>query len=419
MKSFEELRGLVASVTSHDSPPLYRQLYRMDPDAPALTLDSMEDWRALPLLEKSDLQSIPAMRRIFVPRRDVDALYVSSGTSGKPPLFTARTKLDLFGYREAFYDNPRALLSSIGPPHRQEHYLTSCGHTPRVVGLDQRNVRVSLRLAKAAGVDGMYVFAFLLPNVAACMREFGMTEQIRFIEITGESCSNALYAHTCETFPRATIVGSLGANEIEDSPHGIPCHAASNGAEARRFHPKDSCHFEIIDAATGAPIEPRAGIEGELVVTSAGGGPYASPFIRYRTKDIVRIEENACAPHGTWTFSVLGRVDADVLKLPHGQLRADEIERVLRSLAPEVTDEFEAHRAEIATPAGPLMQVILFVRALPGTNFSHLANRIAERLRTGPSTTYGENARRGRYAPLVCKALLDTTAPGKRRRIVG
>lgn len=418
MKSFEELRELVASVTSKGSSPLYRKLYRMDPGAPALSLGSMADWRALPFLEKSDLHNMPAMQRVFVPHHDIDALYVSSGTSGNPPLFTARTKLDLFGYRAAFYDNPRALLSSIGPPHRQEYWLASQGYAPRVIGLDQKHVRPSVRLAKAAGVDGVYAFAFLLPQAGACMQELGIAESIRFVEITGEACSDTLYAYARATFPNATIIGSYGANEVEDSPHGIPCTAAANGSEARRFHPKHACHFELVDPDTGAPLDPVAGSEGELVITTGGDSSYACPLIRYRSGDMARVEDTACALHGAWTFSILGRVDADTLKMPHGQLRADEIERVLRSLAPEVADEFEAHRFERAAPDGPRVHIVLHVSAAPHTDLHALAARIAQRLRTSPSTTYADNVRLGRYAPLECRPLKTTTPTAKRRRLI-
>ncbi len=418
MKSFEELRDLVASVTKAGGPALYRDLYGMEAGAPPLVLDSPAAWSVLPLLEKSDLQKILPADRAFVSWRDVDAIYATSGTSGKPPLFIPRTKLDLFGYRAAWHAHSRAFLSSVGPPHRQEYYFASRGQAPRVVGLDQRNVRASIRLAKAAGVDGMYLFAFLVPGVAECMREFQMTDGIRFIEITGETCSDALYTYTRAAFPNATIVGSLGANEVEDSPHGIPCTAALCGADARRFHIKDDCHVEIIDAENGAPVAARAGAEGEMVLTVGGGAPYASPLIRYRTKDIARIEEESCPLHGAWTFSIAGRIDADFLKLPHGQLRADEIERVLRSLSPEVTDEFEAIRSEVPSAAGPHVQVILRVRAFPGADLDRLAERIAEQLRTGPSTTYADNVRRGRCAPLVCEPLPDTATPaGKRRKM--
>jgi hypothetical protein len=133
----------------------------------------------------------------------------------------------------------------------------------------------------------------------------------------------------------------------------------------------------------------------------------------------VRVVEERCKEHGTWTFTVLGKSASDFMLIPGGQLRADEIERVLRSMPTTVTDHFEMHRYDSGTPQKPTLKVELHVQPLdPTTNLDTLADIIAKELRVSPTRTYAMGVADGLYEPLALKRLPDGPKSAKHRRMV-
>ena len=406
----DRLRALVTSVTAADGSPTYRRLYGME-GAGVKTIDSWDAWRSLPLLTKEYLQSIPLSERSFAPRHDLDAMYVSSGTTGKPPFFSVRTRIPGYEYRTALFRNPRAFLSAVGPPYRQQYWLSTLEKPAPVVALDPKRMDASVKLAAAAGVDGMFVFVHHIPLLAELMREHGIAEQMRYVEVTGEMCSDAMYRYLRKMFPHAVLVASFGATEIEDTPFAI---SGSDGEEAlRTFTAKAGCFLELVDAETGTTLTPSTGVEGELLLTTYAEGGMAFPMIRYRIGDRVRVTS---VGNGTWSFTSLGRANVDFIKIPGGILHADEIERVLTSVDSSLGERFEAHVYEHASSHGPVSEVVLHIDA-QGYDTGILAARVAAELRIGPSFTYADGVKRGLYNKLSCVvSYVEKTA--KKRRIV-
>ncbi len=236
-------------------------------------------------------------------------------------------------------------------PHWHARFQETHGREPRVISFDPKQVQASVRLAHAAGADAMSVFVYHIPNIAKHMKYLGMNTQIRFIEVTGEICSRTQFEYMRETFPNATIVQSYNSSEVEDAHIGMPCKAMDGTEPLAVYHPKATHYLELVDPETGAAIEPVAGAEGDLLVTTYSEEP-SFPFIRFRIGDTVRVVESQCS-HGSWSFTVLGRTEMDFLKIPGGILRADEITRVLRTVPEKTTDRFELHYQEFASLEGP------------------------------------------------------------------
>jgi phenylacetate-CoA ligase len=92
---------------------------------------------------------------------------------------------------------------------------------------------------------------------------------------------------------------------------------------------------EVLDLETDLPVG-RGGV-GELVLTNLERK--AMPFLRYRTRDIVRVADRAC-PCGRTLFalegSVLGRID-DMKKIRGIIVYPSKIEEIIRSF-PEVVE---------------------------------------------------------------------------------
>ncbi len=399
--NLEALSSLVTRATAPGR--FYRRLYGMkEGDAP-LSINSWEEWKTLPLLTKSDLLNEPLSERSFLPIRDVDYLTSTSGTTGTLPLFSPRTQLLEYEFRTEFYDAAGPVFSSKLVPHQQEQFLSARNLWPRVVVIDPRNPESSVRLARAAGVDAIFAFLSHIPLVAGHMVRESIAENIRFIEVAGETCSRAQFEYMHRTFPNAVIISTYGLSEVENSPVGIPCRPMTAGNPLPVYHAKDGVYLELLDTKTGTVLEPEAGVEGELVITAYRGEPAAFPTLRYKSGDTVRVVDEHCTAHGSWSFTVLGRSDIDFVKIPGGMLKVDEIGRTLRALNDVVTDNFVLHLRNAAD--GARTRAILHVEPHAAVDLAVLAGRIAIELRVSPTSSYADGVAQGLYEPLICQLL--------------
>jgi phenylacetate-CoA ligase len=98
----------------------------------------------------------------------------------------------------------------------------------------------------------------------------------------GETCSPSKLRKIAETW-KIQLITAYGSTETNSL--ALPCrYGNSHLSEGRYF-------FEVIDDVSGAPLQ--AGEMGELVLTSLC--TQAMPLIRYRTGDLVAIEEKPCS----------------------------------------------------------------------------------------------------------------------------
>jgi phenylacetate-coenzyme A ligase PaaK-like adenylate-forming protein len=415
MLSFEKLAELAVFATSA-KPRLYRSLYGLK-EGEVARVTSMRDWHNLPILTKDIIQNEPFSDRIFCPLSDVDHIRATSGTSGRPPLFCPRTHLQGLDHRREHHSFTGATLSFTVPimPHWHELFQSEKGAVPRVIVYDPRRPQASIRLAKAAGVDHLCLFTFHMPRVCEFMEREGIGSRVRLIEIAGESCSASLFHEMRRVFPNAEVFSYYGASEIEDWPIGMACAPLSEEDPSGVYHGKNTHYLELVDPETGAPLEPKEGMEGDLLISAFPAPPRSFPLIRYRIGDRIRIV-GYCDIHETWSYVVLGRSESDFIKIPGGVLRADEIERVLRSLGSRVSDRFTLHRFDRQTSDGVRVEVVLQVQATG--SLEELARDIAQQLRVNPVRTYADGVKDGMYLPLKCESLSDPTGVQKHKRMV-
>lgn len=395
----------------------YRNMYGLGPGQGPLIPDSEEAWRALPFVTKKDLLRYPSPARSYMPLKEIDSLYVSSGTSGSPPLFMLRARLRGWEYRMQYGDFMRPALSSMGFPHRTEYFLEQAGRPARLVVFDPKHPEASVRLACAIGIESLFLHTYLLPLAGKLLSQARAAKNITCIDMAGEPCSLSLFTFIRETFPKAVIIADYGATEI-DSPMAVTCQPLTDAYPQESYHPLKEFFLEIIDPDTGSVLEPKEGVEGELVVTAHTGDMCAFPLVRYRIGDMVRVTHERCAQHGQWTFAVLGRVGLDFLKVPGGVLRADEVTRVLRSIKNRVEDIFTLEVSETSSSTSIRTRAVLFIKPTQPLDMERLAQEIAGTLRVGPSSSYADGVARGLYDPLICRELPSVTEFKKQRKIV-
>jgi len=132
-----------------------------------------------------------------------------------------------------------------------------------------------------------------------------------------------------------------GASEV--GAHSFECQAQPEATHAI----ESEFIVEVVDHASGRPVSP--GTEGELVITNLGRVGF--PAIRYRTGDIVRVDDTKCPCGRTFTRfagGVLGRSD-DMVIVRGVNIYPAAVENSLRRH--DVVDEFRitiTRRQELA-----------------------------------------------------------------------
>lgn len=414
----EDLSAAVEHYTLPGGPGLYRNLYNLrDGDGP-LKISSWEEWRALPFLTKEHLTHTPLAERTFVPIRDVGVFTASSGTSGKDVSFSYRSSLEAHvRYRFEYFARPTCHFVGLNPyVHRESNGYKALGFDTRIIACDSTNMRESIALAIAAGMDSASMHSFAVPEFCKALEQYPQAAaRMRLVEVTGQVCPRSFTELLRENFPHAAIIHSYSITETGASPLGVSCRPYTKGDVYDMCHLCHHIHFDLIDTETDEPVEPVPGTEAEVLVTDALFPGLATPLIRYRVGDMVRTFETSCE-HKRWTFAVAGRAELDFVKIPEGILHASEVARVLREYSLQVSDDFEL-RYYPSTSDTKRFRVELHVTALHGTSLSRLAEDIASRLRVSPTLTYAEGVVRGLYEPLRCVPLQNSAATGKRRRI--
>ena len=123
----------------------------------------------------------------------------------------------------------------------------------------------------------------------------------------------------------------IGATEI--GPWGFNCEHKSGLTHIN----DDWALLEVLDLETGEPVGP--GGTGELILTNLERR--AHPFIRYRTRDIVKLADRSCGCGRTLTClegSVLGRLD-DMKKIRGVIVYPSRIEEIVREF--DQVEEFQ------------------------------------------------------------------------------
>lgn len=397
-----------------DGATFYRSLYEVKAGE-SLQLNQ-SSWAQLPFLTKDHLLAAPLDERILS-LTETDHLRASSGTSGKPPLFSPRTFLRGMEYRLEYHDFKKPILA-FGVPaavYWHEWFQKNNGGSGSAIAYDPSEPSASVRLAHHAGADSISTFAFHLTTIGEHMRAEGMNDNIRFIEICGEACTSQLYSFLRTTFPHATVIPFYGSSEVEDSPIGFPCHAIDGSEPLAVYHAKASQYHELIDPRDGTLFMPAKGAEGELVVTAYPGPHAAFPLVRYRTGDVVRVVDAHCEKHASWSFTVVGRAQLDFVKVPGGMIRVDEMARVISRIR-DLTGEFEIHVFEEDQDGAPVIRLEVHVEAKTTVDYEEIARRIANEFRINPTLSYAEGVANGRFMALSCAPLVPKS--GKKKRLV-
>jgi phenylacetate-CoA ligase len=308
---------------------------------------STDDLVHVPFTEKKDLREQYPYGLLGVPLCEVYRFAASSGTTGVPTL-TGYTRKDWcetltnqmgrifasaevgpsdlvyqsFGYglflggacHEAGTAAVGASLFPAGPGRTKAaiEWLRDMRHT--VICCTPSFLRYLLGEAQAAGVDPKSDWALR----AGCHG--------------GEMAAPALRKKLVAELPEGFVYyENYGMSEMGGATVGFACRPS---AETCHMHVMADHYFlEVIDPSTGRRVGP--GEQGELVFTTLT--KEASPFLRWRTKDLSRL---AAEPYGCacgrvahpLVEAIVGRSD-DVLKIRGTLVFPSQIEQILSQVA--------------------------------------------------------------------------------------
>jgi phenylacetate-CoA ligase len=154
---------------------------------------------------------------------------------------------------------------------------------------------------------------------------------------------------------------NYGLSEIIGPGVAAECHVAQDGMHLWEDH----FFCEIVDPDTGEPLPP--GEHGELVVTTLTKD--ALPMVRYRTRDLTRIEERPCECGRTHRrmARVTGRSD-DMLIIRGVNVFPSQVEAVLVGL-PDLAPHYQIVLTRDGALDAMTVEVELTVGAPPNEAF--------------------------------------------------
>ena len=322
---------------AYDNVPFYKNKLdacKIDPDK----IRELADIQHLPFTTKDDLKNHYPFGMFARPRNEIVRIHGSSGTTGKPTL-VGFTKNDL----ETWSDLVARLAVMVGVTQQDiaqisfgyglftggfglHQGLTKIG--AMVVPLSSGNTQRQLMLMKDLGVTVLIATPSYAIYLAEKMKEEGNRDEysLRVGMFGGEGCS-AEFSEQIEKNMGIIATDNYGMSEL-----------IGPGVSGECIY-REGLHFaedhfipEIIDSET---CEVRGeGESGELIVTSLT--KEAFPIIRYRTKDITRLNYEPCKCGRTHVRmnKIMGRSD-DMLIIKGVNVFPSQIESAIVGL-PEV-----------------------------------------------------------------------------------
>ncbi len=298
------------------------------------SLTSLGDIVRFPFTLKTDLRDNYPFGMFAMPRQQLARLHASSGTTGKPTV-VGYTSTDIERWAGLM---ARSLACAGAAPGDLIHNAYGYGLFTGGLGAHYGAERLGCTVVPISGGGTERQVALLTDfganvlcatpsyalNIAEVAEAAGVDlrqSPLRFGVFGAEPWSEALRSDLQQRLG-IKAVDIYGLSEIMGPGVACECHVAQSGLHGWEDH----FLFEVIDPETLAPK--RFGETGELVITTLT--KEALPMIRYRTRDITRLDDTPCACGRTHLriMRVTGR-DDDMLIIRGVNVYPSQVEAVL------------------------------------------------------------------------------------------
>jgi len=289
------LKYLVQKV--YHNVPFYNQKFRETGIKPE-NIKSISDLKHLPFTEKQDLRNNYPFGLFAVPRESVVRVHVSSGTTGKATVvgYTQRDVDNWAGLMARSFEACGVNRSDI--VHNAYGYGLFTGGLGAHYGAEALGATI-LPVSGGATKRQVMLMKDFGPTVICCTPSYALhlyetalangilIEDLKLrVGIFGAEPWTEEMRHDIQNKLRLKALDIYGLSEIMGPGVGIECIAAQDGLHIWEDH----FLIEIIDPETGESLPP--GEKGELVITTLT--KEAQPLIRYRTRDITRLNPIPC-----------------------------------------------------------------------------------------------------------------------------
>jgi phenylacetate-CoA ligase len=353
----DKLRKLETEALQSQLAYVYRQspFYRNQFDEKGVhpdTLKSRDDLARFPFTTKEDLrqtqESVGGLGgHQCAPMRDIIRIQGTSGTTGRPLLVgLTRSDVDLWNdmfARHAWTGGLRPDDVLINPAN----FTLFVGGLSECSGAEYMGITVAPAPFVSTGMEKfMELVRDLKPTVlfstpsataflAAAVKEVLNVEphQLNFKKgfLAGEALSEEERKNIEETW------GIVARNFYGLADVGADIAAECGVSKGLHFCAQGALVAEIVDPETLAPLEMKEGVEGEIVFTTINR--QATPVIRYRVRDMVRVYTDECPCGRTgFRFHVIGRTD-DMIKVKGVNVFPAAVKGIIQDFAPVTTGE--------------------------------------------------------------------------------
>ncbi len=294
----------------------------------------LSDLKYLPLTEKQDLRNNYPYGLFAVPAENVVRIHASSGTTGKATV-VGYTKRDVKNWAELMARSFMAAgVTRRDTVHNAYGYGLFTGGLGAHYGAEQLGATI-LPVSGGGTKRQVMLLNDFKPSVLCCTPSYALhlfdVAQTSGIDFKDLSLHTGVFgAEPWTEGMRTEIEAKLqlkaldiyGLSEIMGPGVAMECKAAQNGLHIWEDHFLP----EIIDPETKEPLPP--GETGELVITTLT--KEAQPLIRYRTRDLSRLEYVPCRCGRTHVrmAKVMGRSD-DMLIIRGVNVFPSQIESIL------------------------------------------------------------------------------------------
>ncbi|MFZ2539558.1 MAG: phenylacetate--CoA ligase, partial [Oscillospiraceae bacterium] len=296
-------------------------------------IKTLSDIQYIPFTTKEDIRDTYPFGLFGKPMKDIVRIHASSGTTGKPTV-VGYTKSDL----EMWSDCVARLCAAVGVCDEDIiqisfgyglftgalglHYgLEKLGAT--VIPASSGNTQKQVMLLKDFGVTGIVATPSYGLYMSEVAREMGISNdelKLRHGLFGSEGCTEEMRVQIEKGF-NLFASDNYGMSELMGPGVSGECHLRQG------MHINED-HFipEIIDSKTGNVLDKDE--TGELVITTIT--KQGIPMLRYRTKDISRLNYEPCECGRTFVRmdKIKGRSD-DMLKIRGVNVFPSQIESVL------------------------------------------------------------------------------------------
>ena len=344
-----------------------------------------DDFARLPFTTKAEItedqaRNPPYGTNLTYPLERYTKLHQTSGTTGKAPIRVLDTEQSWDWWARCWGHVYRG--AGVGPGDRV-FFAFSFGPFIGFWAAYEGARQVGAMTLPGGGMQTDQRLQFMLDNdvtVLCCtptyaLRLAELAEQ-QNINLAGSSIKATIHAGE----PGASVPGVQ--SRIEHA-FGARCHDHTGmtelGATGFTCHEQAGVHlietefvFEVVNPSTLEPVP--GGAQGELVATNLGRA--GMPLVRYRTGDLVQLDETPCPCGRTFVRlagGILGRAD-DMVIVRGVNVFPSAIEGVLREF-PEVSE----FRIEVFSKRS-MAEVNVLLEPRPGAEDHDLTTRVANRL---------------------------------------